>query len=817
MSSWHKIYYYLLNLSVKFLINSQLIPKNTINELHLDIKLPSLYILPFNSKIDLLTLRQKCRAIGLPDPMNPIMIDKIKLPSYIFIDNFTNKDLSIFRYNLSYDNNDSAKIFQSYIDLYHHHPELNIQILPVLIMFGRYPGKESDSAKTTLHLVNIIQKIFTIIWLGRDSFIRIFAPISLRKIAVKYHNDEMITTKLARIARIHYSRERLATIGPKLPVRQNLFNKLLASNLIKKAIENEAKTKKISFKKANCNAITIMKEIATDFSYEAIRLTDRLLSWIWNRLYQEINVKHIERVRKLAQNGYEIVYIPSHRSHMDYVLLSYVLYHQGLVLPHIAAGINLNFWPLGTIFRYLGAFFIRRSFKRNKLYSTIFREYLNELFDRGYPIEFFIEGGRSRTGKLLEPKTGTLSMTIQAMLRNYSRQVAIIPIYIGYEHVLEITEYTKELKGAVKEKENFLSMLKGLRKLRKLGHSYVNFSQPIILTKYLNKYVPEWRKYINKPIRPIWLNSIVNHLAQNIMIKINNAGAINGVNLCSVILLASNQHKLTREHLIEQMKCYLKLLINIPYSDDSTVPNKTAELLLEEALNLDKFKERCDFSDKIIFLPSKNVSLMTYYRNNIIHLLILPSLIANIIFYYKKLQRQEINYQVTIIYPFLKSELFMKYKIEELPKCIGMILNELHNQQLIILLSGDIVKINPNRIYSLKLLANNIKETLYRYTITLSLLNTIPEINKNFLEKKSVILAQRLSAIIHSINSPEFFDKAVFSKLINTLKQEDYINIEGNKIYKLDIKKLYLIIIKLISHKVYLTIESIKKFIHINL
>lgn len=118
-----------------------------------------------------------------------------------------------------------------------------------------------------------------------------------------------------------------------------------------------------------------MEEIAANFSYEMIRLTDRILGFTRNRLYQGINVHNAERVRQLAHDGHEIVYVPCHRSHMDYMLLSYVLYHQGLVPPHIAAGINLNFWPAGPIFRRLGAFFIRRTFKGNKLYSTVFREY----------------------------------------------------------------------------------------------------------------------------------------------------------------------------------------------------------------------------------------------------------------------------------------------------------------------------------------------------------------------------------------------------------------------------------------------------------
>ncbi|MGP1939293.1 MAG: glycerol-3-phosphate 1-O-acyltransferase PlsB, partial [Arsenophonus sp. ET-DL9-MAG3] len=129
-----------------------------------------------------------------------------------------------------------------------------------------------------------------------------------------------------------------------------------------------------------------------------------------------------------------------------------------------------------------------------------------------------IEGGRSRTGRLLEPKTGTLLMTLQAMLRCDSRQITIVPIYIGYEHVLEVATYAKELKGAAKEKEGLFSMLKGLCKLRKLGQAYVNFGQPILLTQYLNKYIPEWRQSINciESQRPIWLNSIVTQLAHKI-------------------------------------------------------------------------------------------------------------------------------------------------------------------------------------------------------------------------------------------------------------------------------------------------------------
>lgn len=124
-----------------------------------------------------------------------------------------------------------------------------------------------------------------------------------------------------------------------------------------------------------------------------------------------------------------------------------------MVPPHIAAGINLNFFPAGPIFRRGGAFFIRRSFKGAPLYSTIFREYLAELFAKGYSVEYFSEGGRSRTGRLLPAKTGMLAMTIQAMLRGLNRPVTLVPVYIGYEHVMEVVLTPKSYAANVKRKK----------------------------------------------------------------------------------------------------------------------------------------------------------------------------------------------------------------------------------------------------------------------------------------------------------------------------------------------------------------------------
>ncbi|WP_336699883.1 glycerol-3-phosphate 1-O-acyltransferase PlsB [Pantoea dispersa] len=802
MSGWRKLYYKLLNLPLSILVKSKVIPTDPISEHGIDPTRPVMYVLPYDSKADLLTLRAQCLKHDLPDPLAPLEIDGTLLPRHVFI----HDGPRVFPYFVA--NPESVKLFHDYLDLHRNNAALDVQMLPVSVMFGRAPGREIQGEPTPhLRILNGIQKFFAILWHGRDSFVRFSPTVSLRQMATEHGTDQSIAQKLARVARIHFARQRLAAVGPRLPARQDLFNKLLQSKAIEKAVEDEARSKKISHEKAQQNAIEMMEEVAADFSYEAIRVTDRVMGWLWSRLYQGINVHGGERVRQLAQDGHEIVYVPCHRSHMDYLLLSYVLYHQGLVPPHIAAGINLNFWPAGPIFRRLGAFFIRRTFKGNKLYSTVFREYLGELFSRGYSVEYFVEGGRSRTGRLLDPKTGTLSMTLQALLRGGSRPITFVPIYIGYEHVMEVGTYAKELRGAAKEKEGFMQMVRGLRKLRNLGQGYVNFGEPLSLVNYLNKQVPEWRDAIDPidPQRPAWMTPVVNDIAARLMVRINEAGAANAMNLCVTALLASRQRSLTREQLTEQLECYTQLLRNVPYSPESTVPDLSAEALLDHAMGMNKFETEQDSIGEIIILPREQAVLMTYYRNNIHHMLVMPSLIAAILQQHREISEAELLRQVSLVYPMLKSELFLRWDSAELPALLNALCAEMARQGLITVQEGQL-KMSAARYRTLQLLAAGIRETLQRFAITFAILSAKPTINRGTLEKESRTLAQRLS-VLHGINAPEFFDKAVFTALVLSLRDEGYISDSGDA----DAERtnmMWQMLAELVTSDVRLTIES---------
>ena len=805
-SWWTKVYFFIIQILVKLFVKSKPIPTDPITELNLVSSKPILYVLPYNSQIDLMVVRSLCLKYHLPDPLTGIEINGKIVPSYIYID----KGPGIFA---SYRQQTKAiEILRDYISAHQQNHDLDIQMLPVSVMFGRRPDKEGKKMPS-LQVVGATYKLYKIIVSGRDCYTHFSRTVSFKTLLLDNKQDiSTLAHKLSRVARIHFAKQRTASVGPKLPVRQEMLNKLLHNPNISEAIQEEAKSKNINLDKAEKNALSILNEIAANFSYRMLRVTDFILTWAWHKLYQGLKVTNAEPIRELAQNGHEIVYAPCHRSHMDYLLLSYVLYRQGLVPPHIAAGINLNFWPAGSIFRHLGAFFIRRSFRGNKLYTAVFREYLAELFIRGYSVEYFIEGGRSRTGRLLDPKTGMLTITVQTLLRGDSRPITVVPVYIGYEHVLEVATYANELRGAKKEKESLLSTIKAFFKLKKLGFGYVNFGQPIPLNQFLNQHIPDWRDEIEPTgsQRPNWLTPTTNLLAKEIMERINSSAAINAMNLCSSILLAADQCALTKVRLIEHIDYLIKLLHKVPYSHLVTIPNQTPEELFEHAKQMGKFIITTDEVGEMVGLTPEQAVLMTYYRNNIQHLLIIPAIVARILLKHNRISSQEVIEQVKLLFPLIKSELFLYHNDEQLTEYVNNIITTYVELNLISYSSNKLT-LNYLKILGLQLLASSSKDTLQRYMIAFSLLQKDPSISRATLEKEGRLIAERLS-VLHGINAPEFFDKGVFSILVASLREQGYLD-DKDEANLPKIEAMNKILKPLITARVMQTIDEINPLI----
>ncbi|MFT4937995.1 MAG: glycerol-3-phosphate O-acyltransferase [Paraglaciecola sp.] len=801
----------LVTVPVKWLVKANSIPNDIENELGIDKSKTIIYLLRTRSITDVLALKMSTNSLGLPKPTQNIIIAGKEHQSCLFLQEpqsvLTNK------VKITDIGEDFTQLFQ----LHRENPDLDLQIVPVSIFWGRAPGKKSSGWSDLIASQaspSWLRKFFIVLFLGRDNFVCYSKAVSSKAMANLEGSDQELAHKLIRLAGTHFHRRRQSLTGPTLLERQELYNAVLGARAVKRAIVDEARNKSLSHQQAKIQAQKYINEIAGDYREGLIRIGERILKKIWNKIYNGIEVKHADKVRALAQNGHEIIYVPCHRSHMDYLLLTYVIYHEGLVTPHIAAGINLNFWPIGGILRKAGAFFLRRSFAGNKLYTAVFREYLELLFNKGYSVKYYPEGGRSRTGRLLPPKTGMLAMTIQGLIKGINRPVSIVPVYIGYEHVMEVSSYQNELKGTGKKKESFLQIFSALRKLKNYGYGYVNFGEPINLNNFLDTSVPDWRVGQQDPPdkKPLWLTPVVNELATNVMERINQAAAVNGMALCAMCLLSAEKHAMAETELELAIEHFIQLLNSAPYSHLSTLPEVDAKTLLENTLKLNKMDVSEDSFGRIISLSIQNAVALTYYRNNILHLFALPGLISAIVFAHKEVEKKQMLCLIARLYPLLQKELFMYMNEVQALDYAEVLITNMCDLDMLQQQGQKITLPNTTSkaFYSVWLLNRTVQETLHRYAVVLTLLEREKEMSRGGLEKKSRQFAERLSAL-HGINSPEFFDKNVLATFINALKENDLLEAteDGQLKHSAQSEALRLEVIALISPEIAQRLQQI--------
>ncbi len=364
--------------------------------------------------------------------------------------------------------------------------------MPVAVFWGRAPHKEASLWRLLFAedwvLVGRFRKALNVLVNGRNIVVHFGEPLRLRDALQDGMSEQRSVRWILRNLRASLRAQRASTIGPDLSHRRTLVTQLLKSADVRGAVRREMQSRGLPRRAALLAARKYAIEIAANYSQAFVRFMSALLGWLWNRLYDGVDFEHVEKLNDVG-DGAEIIYVPCHRSHMDYLLLSYVIYLKGFAVPHVAAGINLNLPVIGRFLRKGGAFFLRRTFKGDALYAAVFAKYLGVMMARGHSLEYFIEGGRSRTGRLLAPRTGMLSMTVRAYLRDPKRPVIFMPVYFGYERIVEGRTYIGELSGQPKEKESVLGLLKAtVSVLRsKLGKVHVNLGEPIALDDLLSR------------------------------------------------------------------------------------------------------------------------------------------------------------------------------------------------------------------------------------------------------------------------------------------------------------------------------------------
>jgi glycerol-3-phosphate O-acyltransferase len=506
-----------------------------------------------------------------------------------------------------------------------------------------------------------------------------------------------------------------------------------------------------------------------------------LLGRLWNRLYDGIELANLSSLKSVDE-GSEIVYVPCHRSHMDYLLLSYVVYHKGYAVPHIAAGINLNMPVIGSFLRRGGAFFLRRSFGGNATYSAVFTRYLGAILARGHSIEYFIEGGRSRTGRLLQPKIGMLSMTVRSYVRNPVRPVVFVPVYFGYERIVEARTYIGELSGRPKEKESIFTILRTLPELRsRFGKVYVSFGEPLQLDELLRRHAPGWdRSQVVHEDKPEWLAPLCRDLAHQIMTRINAAACVTPVNLLGMVLLATPRQSMGEADLVRQLELYASLLRQAPYSSRVWVTPLDGGSMIRHCEALRMVRRQPHGLGDIVQMTEADAVLATYYRNNVLHLLLMPSLLACAFLNNATVSRTDLLRLAGRVYPYVADEYFLRWREDELPTVVDELLEDLLNHGLLTASPDRSEWHRPpaesSEAVQLSVLARITVPILERYYLAISLLLRAGSgrLTREALERQCELTAQRM-AMLYELNSPEFFERALFRLFIDRLGARDVI------------------------------------------
>jgi glycerol-3-phosphate O-acyltransferase len=747
---------------------------------------PLCYVLENESHTDLAVLDNACAALNLPRPdrcfalarQRPFLGRRSRLRAPRYLVQLT----------------DAAAV----------DPGFDIDLIPVAIYLGRAPQKE-DSVWRLLFtedwvLVGRFRKLLHVLFNGRNTVIYFGEPIRLRE-AIGDLPPQRGVRRLLRALRVEFRAQRASTIGPDLSHRRTMVAHILRTQAVRHAVRSEmqvrlaqaraargrARTRLLKRARRRAVLLTARKyamEIAANYSQPFVGFMSALLGRVWNRLYDGVEFEHVEQLHDVG-DGAEIIYVPCHRSHMDYLLLSYVIFRKGFAVPHVAAGVNLNLPVIGHFLRKGGAFFLRRSFKGEALYRAVFTKYLGFMMARGHPLEYFIEGGRSRTGRMLAPRTGMLSMTVRSYLREPNRPVVFMPVYFGYERIVEGRTYIGELSGAPKEKESVLGLLKALSVLRsKFGKVHVNLGEPIVLDELLAKYNPRWRDAPSAADEsqspPGWIGAAIAELAARITSGINAAAAVTPINLVSMAVLATPRQALGEAELGRQVELYQRLLRDAPYAPLVTVTADSGAEMTRYAEAMGMLERQPHPLGDIMRMTAERAVLATYYRNNILHLFAMPSLLACCFISNPRMHTVDIQRLVWRVYPYIKAELALRWTEEE----IGEVANSLlEAMALSNLLHGNADRSEWRRppptsleVVQLSLLAEATIQTIERYYLVVALLLQAGSgaITQEALEQRCYLMAQRMS-LLYGLNSPEFFDKSLFRNFIDLLRRRNVV------------------------------------------
>ncbi len=510
-------------------------------------------------------------------------------------------------------------------------------IVPLAIFRGRGYRRRSAPLSNFVYSVQEapgeIKKLLTFLFNREELTLTIGAEIDRTRYLDRYRGDvpRVLARRLMRVLQLFLYREERVVWGPPLVPKSVVREIILDQPEMRKAIERVAEQRHVPIAKARREAKGYFDEMASSFNGGYFAILAFFFLWIWRRIFRGVEITGLDRVADTIRR-HPVVLVPCHRSHFDYLILTYIFHGHFLSPPHIAAGINLSFFPMGALFRGAGAYFIRRTFGDNVLYKEVFRQYLAYLIREGYTQEFFIEGGRSRSGKILTPKLGMLGAIVDAFVGGPRSDLYLVPVSISYERLVEEETYKRELLGAEKEKENIGALVKARSVLStNYGKAYVAFAEPISLGQALGALREQARATPDDPAIDSEVRRFTVKLGFRILEQVNEVSVLSAPSIAATVLL-SHPHPAIRVG--EFVAAASVLLEHATYerakATESLLRNAGTFRDVRAFLESNGLVARIEDGESVILhVPDDKRLNLDFYKNNSIHWFVLASLVAH--------------------------------------------------------------------------------------------------------------------------------------------------------------------------------------------
>ena len=497
--------------------------------------------------------------------------------------------------------------------------ERPIHVVPQLVLYKKTPEKDHANLLDLFFGFRdnpgFIRKVILFLRQNRHAFIDFGRPLNLKAFLQDHPSSrplEELSLEIRQMLIERIDAQKRVVLGPVMKSRQQVKERVLKDQAVIQAIEKMGSGDDARLKRIKKRAGEEFDKITADYSAAYVHFGIQILKWLWKRIFQDIDIDKpgLATVREWARKG-TLIYSPSHKSHIDYLILNYVLYDHHMAMPRIAAGQNLAFWPMGHFLRKCGAFFIRRTFTGAKLYTRIFTSYIRALLEEGQSIEFFIEGGRSRSGKLILPQVGFLSILLDAYKKGYGNNLVFVPASIIYDRIPEENAYLKEIGGGAKEQESLKEFMKVRSILkRKYGKVYIRFGQPVSLKAYLEE---------KEPIG----EGTDRHLAFHLTRSINRVTLVTPLALIATAILTRHRRGFGLPQLTATAESLMRFIARyeIPIApslgDLDQAVRETISLLV--GWKVVGFLEEKGEEEMFYYVAGEKKRELEYYKNSIIH------------------------------------------------------------------------------------------------------------------------------------------------------------------------------------------------------